>query len=500
MKIKIAAMLVGLVMAGAPALATIAHAREPAPVRASPAAQAAAVKKPAAKQTRAGSPRGGEDADPLAEVPSFSAEAVGWQLVEDAKTGARLGVPEKLTPHVSASRSGTRWSSAQGQIQIETFQLAEAALPALFDEEKKTAHRQITSSNLKPDSFVIVGVQGLKNFVVRADAHGSEVRGVTVLYDQATEGTMGRVAINVANAFVGFPDPNAMPPPGLRRRVEYGSAIVVGSDGDLIASVRNVDDCQAITVPPFGHAERIAEDKANDLALIRLYGARNLVAAPLADAGVQSGRCHADRRRRSAGPGRRCAGERAGPFNRARHRSGAEARLFRRRRRRCARPPCRHGRSAAAGRRRQRRRRRSGRRTGAGRDDPRLLASAAHRAGRRDKRVDQSIGAARGLRAEMTAGNSMAEVTARRSARRSIRETCRLVEGLRRFRVRLAKASCLLAEGAELRLHEFGLKSKHVLEILGLAEFVDEFVNGGDVFLGVAFEIVTKFRPARRIG
>jgi hypothetical protein len=286
MKIRVVAIILGLMAAGAPALATMAHARDPA---AAPVVQTAAVKKPAAKQAHAAPRRPKEDTDPLAEVPSFSAEAVGWQLVEDAKTGARLGVPEKLTPHVGASRSGTRWSSAQGQIQIETFRLTEAALPALFDEEKKTAHRQITSSNLKPDSFVIAGVQGLKNFVVRADVHGSEVRGVTVLYDQATEGTMGRVAINVANAFVGFPDPNAMPPPGLRRRVEYGSAIVVGSDGDLIVSARNVDDCQAVTVPPFGHAERIAEDKANNLALIRLYGARNLVAAPLADAGVQAG-------------------------------------------------------------------------------------------------------------------------------------------------------------------------------------------------------------------
>jgi hypothetical protein len=288
MKIKIAAMVLGLVIAGALPLATIARARDPAPVSAPPAAQAAAVKKPATKQTRA-APRGREDVDPLAEVPSFSAEAVGWQLVEDAKTGARLGVPEKLTPQVSAARSGTRWSSAQGQIQIETFRFAEAALPALFDEEKKTARRQTTSSSLKPDSFIIMGVQGLKNFVVRADARGSEVRGITVLYDQATEGTMGRVAINVANAFVGFPDPNAAPPPGLRRRVEYSSAIVIGTDGELIAALRSVDDCQAITVPPLGHAERLAEDKANGLALIRLYGARNLAPAPLADAGLQSG-------------------------------------------------------------------------------------------------------------------------------------------------------------------------------------------------------------------
>ena len=404
MNIRLVAFFLGLVTAGAPALATAAHARSPA---ATPAAQTAAVKKPAAKQTRAAAPRSKADTDPLAEVPSFSAEAVGWQLVEDAKTGARLGVPEKITPHVGASRSGTRWSSTQGQIQIETFRLAEAALPALFDEERKTAHRQITSSNLKPDSFVILGVQGLKYFLVRADARGGEIRGVTVLYDQATEGTMSRVAINVANAFVGFPDPNAVPPPGLRRRVEYGSAIVVGSDGDLIAPVRNVDDCQAITVPPFGHAELVAEDKANDLALIRLYGARNLVAAPLADTGVQNGTQGVDVMLIGVADPLAQAGDaaptqRAGPRHRARHRAGAEARLLRSRRRRCARPPRRHGRSAAGGRCRQRRRRGSGSDPGAGRNDPRFPASAAHRAKRGGERIDQSVGPACDLRAEVT--------------------------------------------------------------------------------------------------
>ena len=130
---------------------------------------------------------------------NFPAEAVGWRLIEDAETGARLGLPEKLVPRAGASRTGSRWTSAQGQIQIETFRLTEAALPALFEEEKKASHRQVTSSALKPDYFVIVGVQGLKNFVVRAEAHGSEVRGVTILYDQATEGIMGRVAIAIAS-------------------------------------------------------------------------------------------------------------------------------------------------------------------------------------------------------------------------------------------------------------------------------------------------------------
>jgi len=124
-------------------------------------------------------------------------------------------------------------------------------------------------------------VQGLKRFVVRAEARGGEIRGVTILYDQATEGTMSSVALATASAFIGFPDPNSASPPGVRRMVEYGTAIVVSADGDLIASAHVTDECQAITVPSVGHAERVAEDKASDLALIRLYGTHNLVPAPL---------------------------------------------------------------------------------------------------------------------------------------------------------------------------------------------------------------------------
>ena len=213
----------------------------------------------------------------------------GWRLIEDPATGARLGIPEKLVPNATATRTGSRWASAQGQIQVETFRLAEAALPALFDDEKKAAHRQIEASILKPDTFAISGTQGLKNFLIRAEAKGAEVRGITILYDQATEGIMGRVAVTVATAFTGFPDPKAGPLPGMQRRVEYGTAIIVSAQGDLIAPAQLTEDCQSITVPGLGHAERVAADKSDDLALLRLYGARNLVPAVLGGEGSQSG-------------------------------------------------------------------------------------------------------------------------------------------------------------------------------------------------------------------
>ena len=220
--------------------------------------------------------------DALAAAAKGPAAAVGWRLIDDPKTGARLGLPEKLVPNSSASRSGSRWTSAQGQIQIETFRYTEAALPALFEDEKKTSKRRVTASVLRAGSFVISGVQRLKNFIVRAQASGSEVRGVTILYDQATEGIMATVATATAGAFQGFPDAKAAPLPGMRRAVEYATAIVVSAGGDLLAPGRATEECRAIVVPGLGHAERVAADPANDLALLRLYGARNLAPAALA--------------------------------------------------------------------------------------------------------------------------------------------------------------------------------------------------------------------------
>jgi peptidoglycan hydrolase-like protein with peptidoglycan-binding domain len=219
----------------------------------------------------------------LAAAAHGPQEADGWQIVNDAASGGRLGIPTKLVSPVGVSHTGSRWASGHDTIRIETFRLSEASLPALFDEEKKTTRqRHADSSVLKPDSFVISGTQGLKNFIVRAETSGGEVRGITILYDQAIAGIVMPVAIAMGDSFVGFPDPKGGPLPGRKRAVEYATAIVADQDGDLIASARATAECVALTVPGFGHAARIAEDSASGLALIRLYGADNLVPAPMA--------------------------------------------------------------------------------------------------------------------------------------------------------------------------------------------------------------------------
>src|SRR5204863_96827 len=48
-------------------------------------------------------------------------EQVGWRMVDDKATGTQVGLPTAQVPNTSPGRRGTRWSSAQGQVQVETF-------------------------------------------------------------------------------------------------------------------------------------------------------------------------------------------------------------------------------------------------------------------------------------------------------------------------------------------------------------------------------------------
>jgi S1-C subfamily serine protease len=264
-----------LAVAALPLSAVPSAARTAAPAAAKTVAKKAPV---AAKATTSDDP----DAPVETIVPPSQAalDAAGWRIIDDPATGARLGLPSALVPKTAPARIGSRWMSGRGTIDIETFRLHEGALAALFDDEKKVRHRTVEHSTLAADSFVMSGMQNLKHFIVRAQAIGGELRGVTILYDQATEGIMAPIAAAMANTFQGFPDPAAAPP-GMRRSAEYGSAVVISKDGYLVTASHVVSDCQTITIPGFGHAERIAADRANDIALLRLYGAQNLSPASL---------------------------------------------------------------------------------------------------------------------------------------------------------------------------------------------------------------------------
>jgi len=206
----------------------------------------------------------------------------GWTIVADPSTGVRLGLPTKLVSQVRDSARGTRWSSAHGEVQVETFRIKDTdlKLAAVFEQQKKEpSSRRIESSFLRDDNFYISGMQGLKKFSVRGYARDGEIRGFTVLFDQMMETIVAPVMAAMLSAFSPFPE-RGSPFAAMANSVEYGNGLIVSARGHIVTDRKLAAGCQVIVAAGLGDADRIAEDKDSGLALLRVYGPRNL--SPLA--------------------------------------------------------------------------------------------------------------------------------------------------------------------------------------------------------------------------
>jgi len=224
----------------------------------------------------------------LAETARRSQESVGWKIVTDGPTGARLGIPTKLVPQQTSDADGTRWNSPTGTIQVALARRKEAnpTTAKLAEREKKEPPgRKVDYTVVKPDFFVLSGLQGLKKFYLRGTFKGDEVRILTILYDQATENTVEPVVIAMSSAFNPFPAAQAGSPPP-RRSVDYGTGVVASEDGAILADREVTDGCLTITIGGYGNADRVADNKEHGLALLRIFGVRGLKPLNLAGNGV----------------------------------------------------------------------------------------------------------------------------------------------------------------------------------------------------------------------
>src|SRR6201997_289957 len=100
----------------------------------------------------------------LAETARRRQENAGWKLVTDPVTGARLGIPTKLVPQQTSDADGTKWSSPNGTVQVVLTRRKEAGptTAKLAEQEKKDPPgRKIDYTVVKPDFFVLSGMQGL---------------------------------------------------------------------------------------------------------------------------------------------------------------------------------------------------------------------------------------------------------------------------------------------------------------------------------------------------
>jgi len=237
-----------------------------------------------ARQTGALNP---QEREALADTARRRRDNAGWKIITDAGTGVRLGIPTKLVPQQTSDANGAKWTSPTGTVQIVLTRRKEAnpTTAKLAEQEKKANQRTVDYNVVKPDFFVLSGLQGLKKFYLRGTFKGDEVRILTILYDQAVENTVEPVVIAMSSAFNAFPTGAQAAGPAPRKTVEYGTGIVVADDGSIVTDRQLVDACAAIAIPGYGNADRVAEDKDRDLALLRIYGARGLKPLSLAGGG-----------------------------------------------------------------------------------------------------------------------------------------------------------------------------------------------------------------------
>ena len=225
------------------------------------------------------------------EPPSQALIDVGWIIVTDPATGIRIGLPTKMVPIARDAQRGTRWSSAYGEVQVETFRFTdrELKMSALFDQLKKEpSTRRVEYSVLNDDNFFISGLQGLKKFSVKAQMRDGEVRGFTMQYDQMMETIVAPVMVAMSAAFSPFPERSA-PYAALEKSVEYGNGLVVSSQGHIVTDRKLIEGCQVLVASGLGDAVRVADDKDNGLALLRVYGPRKFSVLALSGDTLKSG-------------------------------------------------------------------------------------------------------------------------------------------------------------------------------------------------------------------
>jgi hypothetical protein len=97
------------------------------------------------------------------------------------------------------------------------------------------------------------------------------------------------VVVVMSSAFAPFPGTGIAaqlgPPP--RRKVDYGTGIVVSAAGHILADRQVVDGCNVIQISGHSDADLIADDAAAGLSLLRVYGASDLVPAALVHDGAR---------------------------------------------------------------------------------------------------------------------------------------------------------------------------------------------------------------------
>ena len=148
----------------------------------------------------------------LTERAGAAKQAVGYQAYDDASTGLTIGLPLRLAPFAGHIERGSRFASPDGRVDIELlrFTPGEEHLHALFHRvEKAKPNRRVTYSAAREDWFVMTGIDGTREFYVRAHEQRDGVAAFTTTWDHSIAETFEPVVVAMSNAFAA---PQTAPP------------------------------------------------------------------------------------------------------------------------------------------------------------------------------------------------------------------------------------------------------------------------------------------------
>jgi peptidoglycan hydrolase-like protein with peptidoglycan-binding domain len=150
-----------------------------------------------------------QDIDELLAIGAAEREAVGFALVDDPRTGIRIGIPLALMERrVDPSHGGARWQTPDERVTLDSriFAHGEAELAGLFERlTGPSSGRQVTYKLLRDQFLVVSGETAGGKFYIRYDLGEPGIRGFTLGYDKALARDFDRLALAIAGSFEPFP-------------------------------------------------------------------------------------------------------------------------------------------------------------------------------------------------------------------------------------------------------------------------------------------------------
>ena len=141
--------------------------------------------------------------------------AVGFQSLDDARTGIRIGAPLRLLEKRNSMGAQTEMTNRDGSVSLDLFapRSAQTSLAARYAKlSAESANRRVSYKAMKPDSFfVVAGEQGQRKFYLRyavappGAPDAGVLRGFEFAYPIAEAAELDRVALAIANSFEPFP-------------------------------------------------------------------------------------------------------------------------------------------------------------------------------------------------------------------------------------------------------------------------------------------------------